>query len=535
MNSLRIPCPALLGLLLLGLAGCTGNEPPGAENAAVEYQPGNLLEAVLLGDRTAVDRFLAASADPNATEADGTTPLMRAVHGGFPEIAARLIAADANVSAANRYGVTALYLAARAGDAASTRALLAAGASANTALPEGETALMTASKAGHAAVVRTLLTGGAEFLALNVLTNDDAPTQQPSTGYGSLASPPLPNNRANVNAREGWYGQTALMWAAAEGHAEVVRLLIEAGANVDVRSREIDTPESYAEWPQGSVVYPDVPRGGLTALQFAAREGQLEAVQALIDGGANLNAVDAEGKTALLHATLNDHLDVAALLLEAGATVTAADSYGRTVLFAAVHLNTLSTRTAAASTPLPVDIVKLALAKGADPNAALTRRLGSDPAADATNVALLDAGTTPFLRAAMSSDLATMSLLLAAGADPLATTNDRTTSLMAVAGVGWHEPISRGRESDAIQALELLLAQGADVDAANQTGHTALHGATLRGSTAMIQFLVDHGANARAKNAKGQTPLDLAVGVPSEHIPYNEAAASLLRRLAQQA
>jgi ankyrin repeat protein len=502
------------------------------------YRPGNLLEAVLLGDRPAVDRFLAAGADVDATEADGTTPLMRAVHGGFPEITFKLIAVGADVSRANRYGVTALYLAARGGDAAATRALLAAGADADTALPEGETALMTAAKAGNAAVVRTLLTGGTEFLSLSALADDSPVTvTQPSSGYGSLTNPPLPTNRANVNAREGWYGQTALMWAAAEGYADVVRLLLESGARIDARSREIDKPESYAEWQQGSA-YPTVPRGRLTALHFAAREGQFDALQALVDGGANLDAVDAEGKTAVVYATLNDHLDVAALLLESGAAANAADAYGRAPLLAAVHLNTLNANARpagrAANAPSPVDIVKLALANGADPNAALRRDVPGDPAQGIAHP-LLDAGTTPFLRAAMSSDLETMNLLLAAGADPLATTSAGTTSLMAAAGVGGREPISRGRGVDAIQALELLLAQGVDINATNQTGNTALHGAALRGSTAIIQFLVDHGANALVKNAKGQTPLDIAVGVPDDRIPYNESAASLLRRLTPRA
>ena len=315
---------ALLGALLFGLAGCSGSEPPAVESAAAEaeYRPSNLHEAVLLGDRAAVERFLSAGADENATEADGTTLLMRAIHGGFPDIARRLIAAGAGVNATNRYGVNALYLAARGSDAASTRALLGAGASADTALPEGETALMTAAKVGSVAVVRTLLTGGADWLSLTALNDEASANIAPaSSGYGALTPPPPPTNRANVNARESWYGQTALMWAAAEGHADIVRLLIEAGANVNAQSREVDAPESYDEWAQGSVVYAEIPRGRLTALHFAAREGQLEAAQALIDGGADLNAVDAEGTNALRYATLNDHLDVAALLREAGAGV----------------------------------------------------------------------------------------------------------------------------------------------------------------------------------------------------------------------
>ncbi len=149
---------ALIALAGLAVA-CSREAPPPVTDAIGNYQPATLAEAVLLRNGTAVENFLALGVDPNEPEADGTTPLMRAVHGQVPAIAQLLIDAGADVKKANYYGVTALYIAARAGDAVATRMLLAAGADANATLPAGETVLMTAAKAGNADVVRALLTG----------------------------------------------------------------------------------------------------------------------------------------------------------------------------------------------------------------------------------------------------------------------------------------------------------------------------------------------------------------------------------------
>jgi ankyrin repeat protein len=520
---------------MLALAACGGDPANVADSE--EFRPTTILDAVLVGDRQSVEQFIALGANVNATELDGTSLLMRAIHGRFPEIAKLLINAGASVSAANRYGVSPLYLAARGTDAATIRALLAAGADANTALPEGETVLMTAAKAGDAEVVRMLLTGSSG-IALGAFAEPTAASGTAS-GYGAAAAvTPEPENRADPNAKEGWYGQTALMWAAAEGHTNVVRLLLAAGANVDERSRLVDVPESSYERLDGDFAYPKTPKGGLTALHFAARAGAPDAVRALIEGGADLDTVDAEGTSAVLLATLNDRFDVTRVLLEAGADPNVADIYGRTVLLAATDAHTRDAAPRPASSPpltsraTPVEVVVLALRNGADPNAALVDKPPGDSAEREQNL-VLDKATTPLFRAAMSGDVEIMSLLLDAGANPLAPTEGNTTPLMAAAGVGWHQSINRGREADAIEALELLLARGGDLNAANHAGDTPLHGATLRGSTAIIQFLVDHGARVDTKNDKGQTPLDIAMGVPAEQIPYNEAAASLLRRLTQ--
>jgi ankyrin repeat protein len=236
---------ALLAYALL--AGCSGGSS--APSAALgPYQPATLAEAVVFGNRTAVENFLALGVDPNEPEDDGTTPLMRAIHGQMPELAELLIAAGADVRKANSYGVTPLYVAARAGDAAATRMLLAAGADANVVLPSaGETVLMTAARAGNPEVVTALLTGGMPGVSLLQLGEARAAARiAEAAGYSLQTNPALATNYADVNARNRLYGRTALMIAATEGHADAVRLLIEAGSDLNIVDEEGSTALSLA-------------------------------------------------------------------------------------------------------------------------------------------------------------------------------------------------------------------------------------------------------------------------------------------------
>jgi ankyrin repeat protein len=235
-------------IVCAGLAACSSEAPPPAVDALGNYRPATLAEAVLLRDRTAVENFLALGVDPNEPEPDGTTPLMRAVHGRIPDIARLLIDASADVRKANYYGVTPLYIAARAGDARATRMLLAAGADANAALPAaGETVLMTAAKTGNVDVVRALLTGGVEGVSLAELGEARAAARvAEAAGYSAQTNPAIATNYADVNARERWYGRTALMVAAAEGHADVVELLIEAGSDLNLVDEEGSSALSLA-------------------------------------------------------------------------------------------------------------------------------------------------------------------------------------------------------------------------------------------------------------------------------------------------
>jgi ankyrin repeat protein len=247
-----------------GLGACSVDPPPPVTGAVGNYQPATLAEAVLLRDTTAVENFLALGVDPNEPEADGTTPLMRAVHGQLPEIAKLLIDAGAYVRKANTYGVMPLYVAARAGDPDATDILLDAGADANAALPSGETVLMTAARAGNPEVVRALLTGGVAGVSLTAIAAARAAAHvAESGGYAPPTNPAVAANYADVDARERMYGRTALMVAAAAGHLGVVELLIEAGSDLNVRDEE-----------------------GATALSLARDYGHLHVAAKLAEAGA---------------------------------------------------------------------------------------------------------------------------------------------------------------------------------------------------------------------------------------------------------
>ena len=86
---------------------------------------------------------------------------------------------------------------------------------------------------------------------------------------------------ANVNAAETWQGQTALMWAAAENHGDAIKALVAHGADLNARSKELSFPE-YRYETNGMAVF-QLPKGGWTALMYAARQNAMEAVSALAD------------------------------------------------------------------------------------------------------------------------------------------------------------------------------------------------------------------------------------------------------------
>jgi ankyrin repeat protein len=467
-----------------------------------------LLQAINGGNAQGVAAAVRRGEDVNAAGADGTTPLHAAIARDDVETTRALLAAGANVAAANRYGVTPLALAARNGNAAIIEALLARGADAKAASKEGETVLMTAARSGSVAAVKVLLAAGAD-----------------------------------PNAKENWHGQTALMWAAADNHADIVQTLIEAGADVNARGKVLPGPPPR---PRGSETafqtsHSNFPKGGFSALLFAAQYGSLDAARVLADAKADFTVTDPDGITPLIMAIINGHYDLAALFIEKGANVNAADKAGRTPLFFTVDMHTLEWLFSR-PTPRPsgeldsVDIAKLLLDRGANVNARLTGR----PFIlhhNATGHPSLIEGATPFLKAASTSDVELMRLLLDRGADPHMTTRNQTNALMLAAGLEWRDIASLGTEEQSIEAIRLLIERGADVNAFNDLGETAAHGAAQRGADKVMRFLAQNGARLDVKNKEGRTPMDEAIGQAADlgaataRRPERKSTQEVLREL----
>jgi ankyrin repeat protein len=457
----------------------------GLADVGAADQDRRLVAAVKTDDAAAVRILVNEGADVNASEPDGTTALHWAARRDDAITVKLLLDRGAKADAANRYGVRPLFLAAANGDSKVISLLLSAGADVNARLPEGQTVLMTAARTGNAESIRLLLQAGAE-----------------------------------PNVRESWLGETALMWAAGENHAAAVAALVAGGADVNVRSTTLTIPEWWLKPPALAFLSIEFPRGGWSALMYAARQGALDTVKGLVDAGADVNAAGPDGVTALILAIINAHFDVAALLLDRGADPNLADDSGMAALYAAVDMHTmpavLARPEAKPSGELDhVRMVELLLSHGANVNAQLKAPLLIRQNLEGDRG--LGAGTTPLMRAAKSGDTVLMRLLLQHGADATLPQRNGSTALMIAAGLGWRfsgnsTPYGdRGSESDAAEAIRICLAHGADINARNANGDTALHAAVAgRGSDTLVRALLDEGADPHARNARGQTPLDIA-------------------------
>ena len=463
----------------------------------------------------------------NVADAYGSTPLHKAVESADLAAVERLVRAGANVNAANRYKVTPLSIAALRGEARIVAALLRAGADPNAVMGEGEPVLLTAARSGALDIVKALVEAGAD-----------------------------------VNVRERFYGQTPLMWAAIEDHADVINLLASRGADVNAKANVLEGEPSwrYGKDSRNGIngealqnLNTNFSKGGLSPLMYAARQGATDAVRALIDRGADPSATDPEGFAPLQIAIVNAYYDTAAALIEKGADVGQADRSGQTPLYAIADMRSLlwtyNRPTPRAQNRIDsLELARLLIAKGAKVDAKLTgparRPLGGGGSA------LAGRGATPFVRAAVTSDLPLMRLLLDRGADPTVTTNDGSNALHAAAGVRWNDNTMKtavalgfGTEEDSIEAIKMLMGFGLEVTTANNSGTTALHGAADRGANQVIRFLVENGADLNAmtkptvrpttvdneppQNVPGQTPLDSAIDAD----PPNPATIALLREL----
>ena len=487
-------CRRIAGRMALALGVAVASAAAAAE-PAVDV---SLAEAAEQGRAALVRTLVDGGADVNAPQVDGMTALHWAAYHDDTATARLLVRSGADADAANRYGVRPLSLAATNGNADLVRLLLDAGADANRALFGGETVLMTAARTGSLEAVEALLAHGAD----------------PDAGERR--------------------GQTALMWAAAEGHPGIVHALVAAGADIHA--------------PVAS---------GFTPLFFAVREGRIDVVQALLDAGVDVNAVlervkegadEAvnnasyrpvdDGMSPLLLAVRNGHFELAAALIEAGA-----DPNDQRTGFSPLHTMSWVRKPDASDRgdPPPVgsgdltslQFVRALVGLGADVDARLRP---TEARAPHTASRLGVEGATAFLMAADRADAPLMGLLLELGADPFVPNADGSTPLMAAAGLGTTAPEEEaGSEAEAREAVQMLLGLGADIDAVDDHGDTAMHGAAYGSFPTVVQSLADHGADIEVwtqPNEQGRTPLFIAEGfrggLPRPSRPTIEAVTALM-------
>jgi ankyrin repeat protein len=488
-----------LSILLPGPGGQAAGDPP-------------LVAAARNDDLHAVRALIARRPDVNEHAADGSTAILWATYHSDLEMARALISAGAAVNTPNHYGITPLLQASRSGDAALIAALLKAGADPAAAHPDGETPLMAASRTGQMDAVTLLLEAG-----------------------------------VNVNATDAYQQETALMWAAAEGHLDVVKTLLAAGADPNRKAHVTGIDERK---------HGDHPTGGFTALMFAARNGYDDVAHALVKGGADPKLTNGDGLTATMVAIVNDRFDLASRLVDSGADPNdgslyfAADMHDATTdmrahdgsRLRATHPNTLTS----------LELIKLLLEKGADPNKPFVGQVHSvtlccDP----------EVNSSAFYRAAVASDVEALKVMIAHGAKiewspvevkkegrggsaaagrgvnanvgktPLMMTMNGGRGASFAAGPGFDRigppPFREPGTRDPLEATKVLLAAGADPNAKASDGSTLLHQAVTARQVPIIRALVAAGAKLDAVNKDNLTPLLLA----EKPEPVRSAAAAM--------
>jgi uncharacterized protein len=474
----------------------------------------SLTKAVKRGDLAEVRKLVAARTDVNASSGDGSTPLLWATHNSDIEMAKVLIAAGAKPDVANDYGVAPLLEASRIGNVAMMDVLLKAGADPKHAHPEGETPLMAASRAGSLPGVKLLIDRGVD-----------------------------------VNTADAFQQETALMWASAEGHTDVVDALLTAGADPNRKAHVNSLTERKNA---------DHPTGGFTALMWAARNGYEDTVRRLAKGGADVNLKNGDGASAAIIAIYNDRFDMGATLVELGSDVNDGSLYTAVEMRESTtdqfafdgsrlrpdHPNKLSA----------LDLIKFLLEHGAEPNKVFSGQFHSTSMPNSDRF-----DNSAFYRAAITCDVEALKLLIAHGADldkapagpvPPPETDQqgggggggrgrggnpnagKTATMVAMTGgrgpamtggpgyirdgaAPYREPGSR----KPLDAFTLLLKSGANPNAKGPDGTTLLHQAAQAANLDMIRALADAHVDFNAPNKDGLTALDISEGKRAANAP----------------
>jgi ankyrin repeat protein len=473
----------------------------GTAAAADNSLPG-LIQA---GHRDAALKMIAAGADVNAAQGDGTTPLHWAAYKIDADLVKALLQRGAKPDVINNYGSSPLAEAVKVANAGLVKMLLDAGSNVEVPNQEDQTALMLAARAGSVDVADLLVRHG-----------------------------------ANVNAKEKWRGQTALMWAADAGSAAMTRFLIAHKADVNARALANDWPTQMTGEPRNQYR----PTGGLTPLLYAARSGCKDCVAALLDAGADVNHPNPDGVTPLMVAMDNFAFDTAKLLFERGANPHVWDWWGRTPLYVAIDMNTYSLDAYAERTGPPIvttkitaiELARLFLKAGVNPNPQLDmHRPGRGGNSGRFADEIISTGATPLLRAAASQDNEAVKLLLEYGGRVDVPNAMGVTPLMAAAGLGMEpsprfNPNANDAQDRSIATLEILSKAGADVNARitdvksrtarmgrgsslpERGGQSALFGAVQWGWPRVVKYLIDHGADVTVMDDLRVSPLDAALG-----------------------
>lgn len=442
--------------------------------------------------------------DLNAASTEGSTALHFAIHAGETAVVQALLDAGIDVTARNMAGISPLQLAVTTGDTAITKLLLARGADARALDEAKESLLMLAARHGDGEMASALIVAGA-----------DRNYVEPHLGQDALMIA-VRSGRSPVVA--------ALIAAGAElnqqsppGPEPTIRAPGAGGGSTGEGMVRSGVP------PEGQRL---AGTGKFTALLYAARDGQLESARLLVEAGAKLELAEYNGITPLLMAISNDHHDIARLLIEAGANVNAADWYGRRPLWTAAESRNRDVSTANATVngvdrAAALQVITLLLEKGAEPDARLEHfppRMGGH----AFNMSYVPTvGETALYRASLNNDIPLMRLLLAHGADPLLKTYHGSSPLMAAAGVGWvrGQTFIPGGEAAHLEAVKMLVELGAGVNDANDMGLVAVHGAAFRWSEPVISLLVEHGARLDIKDKVGRDAYTWAAGVTIPSTP----------------
>ena len=513
-------------------------------------------------DLDMVKMLLAAGANVKAATREGAiTPLFMACTNGNAAIIEALLKAGGDANAANANGSTALMTAAASGNADAVRVLIEHGAKVNTTeSAHGQTALMFAAALNRGAAIKVLLAHGADAnIATKVATvqrvrfDQDGNVVEDRPGAAGAAPALAAGGRGGRGGRGGAGRGAQPMTAAAqdkadeaadaEAAAEAAKAANEtAKAELETLAHALQLKSANYLLAKPKARAGDVaaraPRrsgaefmGGMTALLYAAREGHMDAARTLVEGGANLNVVNGDKISPLVMTIMNGHYDLAQYLVDHGADPNLAAVSGLTALYAVIDVqwaphawfpqpNIEQEKTAY------LDLMKALIAHKANVNAPISEKLWFRSFTN--DYTWVDpAGATPFWRAAQSSDIAAMKLLVENGANPKTATTAGDTPLMAAAGIGWAANWSVNAPVPLLEAVKYCVELGNDVNAADNRGYTALHGAAYLGNNDMVNYLVSKGAKVDARSKAGDTVADLANGPTRFGQPHPETVALL--------